>query len=57
MGCAETVSASCICSNYIENNAGKKTGIELKLKKRGFEIPSILLAVDTDMLIKHEASF
>lgn len=57
MGYVKTVSALCVCSNYTENNAEMKTGIELKLKKRSFVIPTYLLAVNTDMLIKHKASF
>lgn len=57
MGYVKTVSALCVCSNYTENNAEMKTGIELKLKKRSFVIPTFLLAVNTDMLIKHKASF
>lgn len=55
MGYVKTVSALCISSSCTENNAEMKTGIELK--KRSFETPTYLLAVNTDMLIKHKASF
>lgn len=59
MGYVKSVSALCFCSNTGEKTqcTNEKPGIELKLKKQSFVIPTHLLAVNTDILARRGASF